>query len=299
MQNHCDILLTGMTGQVGHALYPKLQPLGTVIAPSRQQLDLQKPEQIRELVRRLQPRIIVNPAAYTAVDKAESDSVSAYAINATAPQILAEEAAKLGALLVHYSTDYVFDGQQIGAYSEADVPNPVSLYGKSKLAGELAIQDQNCEYLILRTSWVYGAFGNNFLKTILRLASQHAELRIVADQWGAPTSSASIADATVEILQRWKPDLSGVYHLTNQGATSWHGFAQAILREYALLASKKNWPELKAHAGSIHAITTAEYPTAAQRPANSRMDLTKLQQVLGLTTSPWETALAEVMGSLD
>lgn len=299
MHNDYDILLTGITGQLGHALHPRLQSLGSVYAPSRQQLDLQRPKQIRALVRSLKPKIIVNPAAYTQVDKAETDNETAYAINAIAPQILAEEAARAGALLVHYSTDYVFDGQLPDAYSESDIAQPVSVYGKSKLLGELAIQAQSCQQLILRTSWVYGTFGNNFLKTILRLSAQHSELRIVADQRGAPTSSSTIADATIQIVQNWQAEHSGLYHITNQGETSWYGFAQHILTEYVRLAGEKHWPELKASAQSIQAITTAEYPTPAQRPSNSCMKLDKLRQVLGITTSPWEIALAEVMQQLE
>lgn len=293
------ILLTGISGQVGHALYPKLQSLGEIIALDRNRLDLSKPDHIREVVQHIKPNLIINPAAYTAVDKAESEPELAHAINGTAPGILAEEAAKIDALLVHYSTDYVFDGNKSSAYVESDYTNPLSAYGSSKLAGEQAIKKSDARHLILRTSWVYGTFGNNFLKSILRLAAQHSELRIVSDQWGAPTSSTTIADATVHILQAWQAEHSGIYHITNQGATTWCGFAQQILTEYARLAREKHWPELKAHAKSIRAITTAAYPTPAQRPTNSRMQLDKLQQILGVTTSPWEIALTEVMEQLE
>lgn len=264
------ILLTGVNGQVGHALQKKLFNY-QLVALSREQLDLTDKDAIRHIVQTIQPDLIINPAAYTAVDKAESEPELAYAINATAPQILAEEAAKLNAALIHFSTDYVYDGSKIADYLETDAVNPLSVYGKSKLAGEEAIRAVGLPHLILRTSWVYGAYGKNFLKTIIRLASERDSLRIVADQFGAPTSAESIADAVMELLSVWQPqqaNQTGVYHFTNQGKTSWHGFSCAIVSEYNRLARIKNIPQLKALVENIAAITTADYPTPAARPAN-------------------------------
>ena len=294
------ILLTGVNGQVGHALKTKLTEYG-VIALSREQLDLTKIHDIRRVVREIKPNVIINPAAYTEVDKAESEPELAFAINVTAAQILAEEAARLGAALIHFSTDYVYDGTKKNPYVEHDELNPVSIYGKSKLAGEAAIRAVGLPHLILRTSWVYGAYGKNFLKTILRLAAERDALRIVGDQVGAPTSSESIANAVVQLVDVWKPtqeNQTGIYHLTNKGETSWYGFSCEIVNQYNVLMSGKDWPALKVNVKNIAAITTADYPTPAARPANSRLNNAKLKQVFDVELPAWPHALQQVMQSL-
>ena len=294
------ILLTGVNGQVGHALKTKLTEY-EVIALSREQLDLTKIHDIRRVVREIKPNVIINPAAYTEVDKAESEPELAFAINVTAAQILAEEAARLGAALIHFSTDYVYDGTKKNPYVEHDELNPVSIYGKSKLAGEAAIRAVGLPHLILRTSWVYGAYGKNFLKTILRLAAERDALRIVGDQVGAPTSSESIANAVVQLVDVWKPtqeNQTGIYHLTNKGETSWYGFSCEIVNQYNVLMSGKDWPALKVNVKNIAAITTADYPTPAARPANSRLNNAKLKQVFDVELPAWPHALQQVMQSL-
>ncbi len=283
------ILLLAPTGQVGWELLRCTQTLGNVIAVGRHTnptLDLANPDSIRQMVRDVQPHIIVNAAAYTAVDKAEQESELAYVINGTAPGILAEEARRLSALLVHYSTDYVFDGTHQQPYTEQNNVNPVSAYGASKLAGEQAIQSIGGHYLILRTAWVYGRRGNNFLLTIQRLAKEREELRIVADQFGAPTWSRTIAEATTHILSQlvsplYQADLdslSGIYHLTCGGQTTWYDFTKAILK-YG-----EQQPQ-------ILPITTAEYPTPAKRPVYSVLANTKLIDTFGITLPAWERAL--------
>ena len=294
------ILLTGVNGQVGHALKTKLTEY-EVIALSREQLNLTKIHDIRRVVREIKPNVIINPAAYTEVDKAESEPELAFAINVTAAQILAEEAARLGAALIHFSTDYVYDGTKKNPYVEHDELNPVSIYGKSKLAGEAAIRAVGLPHLILRTSWVYGAYGKNFLKTILRLAAERDALRIVGDQVGAPTSSESIANAVVQLVDVWKPtqeNQTGIYHLTNKGETSWYGFSCEIVNQYNVLMSGKDWPALKVNVKNIAAITTADYPTPAARPANSRLNNAKLKQVFDVELPAWPHALQQVMQSL-
>ena len=223
------ILLTGRNGQVGWELERTLAPLGEVLAFDRKGFDLAEPDEICHSLRELKPDIIVNAAAYTAVDRAEAESDMAMAINATAPGIMAEEARRLGALLVHYSTDYVFDGAKSAPYTEEDATGPVNTYGRSKLAGERAIWESGCRHLIFRTSWVYGTRGGNFLRTILRLAAERDELRVVDDQIGAPTWCRMIAEASSLALAR--PDVPvGLYHLAGSGETSWFGFARAILK---------------------------------------------------------------------
>lgn len=294
------ILHTGVNGQVGHALKAKFLH-DEVIALSREQLDLTKVHDIRRVVREVKPNLIINSAAYTAVDKAESEPDLAFAVNATAPQILAEEAARLNAALIHFSTDYVYDGTKNSAYLESDETNPASVYGKSKLAGEDAIRQVGLPHLILRTSWVYGAYGKNFLKTILRLAAERDSLRIVADQFGAPTSSESIANSIVQLLENWQVEnenQSGVYHLTNSGETSWHGFSCEIVNEYNKLIKEKNWPALKTQLENIAAISTAEYPLPALRPANSKLANTKLKQTFNLELPSWQQGLQQVMQTL-
>ncbi|HQN65789.1 MAG TPA: dTDP-4-dehydrorhamnose reductase [Methylophilus sp.] len=294
------ILLTGVNGQVGHALLSRLTE-HTVVALAREALDLTRPEDIRRVVHQVQPDLIINPAAYTAVDKAESELELAYAINATAPQVFAEEAVRLGAALIHFSTDYVYDGCKSGKYVETDTSNPVSVYGKSKLAGEEAIRSSGVSHLILRTSWVYGAYGKNFLKTILRLAVERDSLRIVADQWGAPTSSESIADGVRKLLDTWQVKnaaQTGIYHFTNTGETTWHGFAVAIVNEYESLKVEKKWPDLKVNSTDILPISTADYPTPAKRPANSMLDNAKLKDTFSVELPTWQSALKQVMREL-
>jgi dTDP-4-dehydrorhamnose reductase len=294
------ILLTGVNGQVGHALKHAL--LGSpslsdaFVALDRTQLDLSRPDEVRRVIQLIQPDLIINPAAYTAVDKAETESELAYAINATAPQILAEEAEKVGAKLIQFSTDYVYNGKKSVPYLEDDATEPLSVYGKSKLAGEDAIRSVGLPHLIFRTSWVYGAYGKNFLKTILRLAGERDELRIVADQLGAPTSSYSIAEATLEAFAQWNGEVSGTYHLVNTGQTSWHGFATAIVEEYSRLQLSKAWPPLKVK--EIQAITTSEFPTPAVRPANSRLDTSKLMQDFSVQLPDWHDALVQELNQL-
>lgn len=273
------ILLTGINGQVGHELLRSLQPLGEVIALDRVGLDLGDPDRIRTVVRETRPAIIVNPAAYTAVDKAESEPDLAMAINGSAPGILAEEAQRLDALLVHYSTDYVFDGAKPAPYVEDDPAGPLGIYGSSKLAGEAAIRASACRHLIFRTSWVYGRHGRNFLNTMLRLAGERDELRVVADQHGAPTWSRMIAEATALALARHAGQ-QGIYHLAADGATTWHGFATAILTTaHARGLIDKSPP--------VRRIASADFPAPARRPANSRLDCTRLAEDFNLQLPDW------------
>lgn len=272
------ILLTGATGQVGWELRRTLAPLGEVKAFDRFGLDLADTPVLVATVRALQPEVIVNAAAYTAVDKAEAERDLAFAINATAPRVLAEEAKRIGALLVHYSTDYVFDGEKADPYVESDATRPINAYGASKLAGEQAIQKSACRHLILRTSWVYGPRGKNFYLTMLRLARERPELKVVDDQVGAPTSSLEIARATAMLLGK---SAQGLYHMTAAGETSWYGFARAILERVGI-------------ATPVVAIPTAEYPTPAKRPRNSRLDCARLRSEHGVSLAHWDQALAEV-----
>jgi len=296
---HQRILLTGINGQVGHALNQRLAKAAMfslgLIALDRSRLDLTNHDQLRQAIKHFKPDVIINPAAYTAVDKAESESELAYAINADAPRVLAEEAVKVGARLIHFSTDYVYAGTKQSPYTEEDETAPLSIYGKSKLAGEEAILTSGASHLIFRTSWVYGVYGNNFLKTILRLAKERDSLRIVADQVGAPTSSQSIADAILQVLvqitDKNVESKSGVYHLVNAGETSWHGFATAIVEEYSKLQAEQGWGMLKVTPASIQQITTAEYPTPAVRPANSRLDCSKLASDFSIRLPEWREAL--------
>ena len=289
------ILLTGKNGQLGWELQRALAAQGAVIALDRNDLDLADSTAIRRTVRDLRPDIIVNPAAFTAVDKAESEPQLADAVNGAAPGVLAEEARKLGAVLVHYSTDYVFDGSKPAAYTEDDAPNPQSVYGRSKLAGELAIRASGCGHLILRTSWVYGVHGGNFVKTVLRLARERDELRIVADQFGAPTWARDLAQATAAALASWQEkdwddSLGGLYHLTAAGRTSWHRYAEEIVhlaRQYdAALAAKPL---------AIRAIATHEYPVPAKRPANSVLANGRIREAFGIALPEWQDSLAVCM----
>ncbi|TSA49580.1 MAG: dTDP-4-dehydrorhamnose reductase [Nitrosomonadales bacterium] len=293
-QRH-KILLTGMLGQVGWELRRSLAPLGQVIAVDRAQLDLADPDAIRHVVREVRPTLIVNPAAYTAVDQAESEPKLAMAVNGIAPGILAEEAKRLGAMLVHYSTDYVFDGAKHGAYQETDATNPLGVYGTTKLAGEQAIQAIAGQHLIFRTAWVYGLRGRNFFLTMLRLAQEKDALRVVDDQRGSPTWSRMIAETTALAIARWNGAESGIYHLTCGGETSWYGFAQAILQEYQARQAERNWPPLKVAPGDIEAITTEQYPLPAKRPANSVLDNSRLEAAFAVAVPDWREALSLAM----
>lgn len=296
------ILITGINGQVGHALQDVFKRQSSfdniVISLDRSQLDLTNTNEIRRAIQSIQPDLIINPAAYTAVDKAETEPELAYAINATAPKILAEEAARVGARLIHFSTDYVYNGAKSSSYSEDDATEPLSVYGKSKLAGENAIRSVGLPHLIFRTSWVYGAYGKNFLKTILRLAAERDELKIVADQVGAPTSASAIANAVLEVVSRWQTETTGTYHLVNAGQTSWHGFARAIVEEYAQLQAIRGWPSLKVSPENIQAITTKEFPTPAVRPANSCLDCAKLARDFSVQLPDWHDSLVSELQAL-
>lgn len=281
------ILLTGKTGQVGHALQSSLEGLGQVIATDRTQLDLSDLEGLRRTLRTLAPALIVNAAAYTAVEQAEREPELAFRVNAEAVRVMAEEAGALGAALLHYSTDYVFDGRKAGAYLESDTPQPLNVYGRSKLAGEQALRAAGIPYLLLRTSWVYGLHGRNFLRTILDKAARGETLQVVDDQFGAPTWSHTIAAASAHALAgatqaaqagqwlAWWRQHGGLYHMSAQGSTSWYGFARAIL-DHPHVAShirqSKRSPQLTA-------IASAAYPSAVVRPANSMLCCDKFQQV--------------------
>jgi dTDP-4-dehydrorhamnose reductase len=287
------LLVTGANGQVGWELQRTLHTLGEVIACDRRELDLGSPDTIRAKIRDIRPDVIVNAGAYTAVDKAEAEPDVAMAVNGVAPGVLAEEAKQLRALLLHYSTDYVFDGTKAGAYLESDEPNPLSVYGASKLAGEKAIAAAGSAWLIFRTSWVYGGRGKNFLLTILRLAAEREELRVVDDQIGAPTWCRTIAEATAQVIAKLSApegidadraiELRGLYNLTAGGSVSWCGFARAIVE--ATRARRGG------NAPKVTPITTAEYPLPARRPANSVLSNQKFQRAFGLVCPTWDHAL--------
>ncbi|MEC4719269.1 dTDP-4-dehydrorhamnose reductase [Noviherbaspirillum sp. CPCC 100848] len=286
------ILLTGRSGQVGYELERSLQGLGEVVALDRAGMDLSNLDQVRETILGLRPALIVNPAAYTAVDRAESEPELAMRINGEAPAVMAEAARRIGAAMIHYSTDYVFDGSKPGPYSEDDATAPINVYGRTKLAGEQAIEASGIPYLIFRTSWVYGARGHNFLLTMQRLARERDELRIVADQTGAPTWCRTIADTTAHVVTalqcapaqaglnepRWR-EKTGLYHLAAQGQTTWHGFAQTIVAHGSSIRKPRVLP-----------ITTQDYPLPARRPANSVLSCDKLiREFCGLPA--WDDAL--------
>lgn len=286
------ILLTGKTGQVGYELERSLQSLGEVIALDREQMDLADLDRLRDVIRDVRPALIVNPAAYTAVDKAEAEPELAMRINGEAPGVMAEEARKLGAAIVHYSTDYVFDGSKEGAYREDDPTCPINVYGRTKLAGEQAIQASGVPHLIFRTSWVYGARGKNFLLTVRRLAQERDELRIVNDQHGAPTWCRTIADGTAYALaslrnskgnialdQDLLRECSGLYHLAAQGQTTWHGFAQTITAHWSMERKPTVTP-----------IATCDYPLPARRPANSVLSCERFTGRFGHLPK-WDSAL--------
>jgi dTDP-4-dehydrorhamnose reductase len=297
------ILLTGATGQVGGELLETLKSLGDVVAPERATMDLSNSRSIRETIRATRPRWIVNSSAYTAVDKAESEPDLAYAINAEAVKIIGEEAYTLGAGVIHFSTDYVFDGSGNEPYVETDAVGPVSVYGASKLAGEKALAESGAGYMIFRTSWVYGAKGKNFLLTILKLARERETLKIVADQHGAPTWSRDLARMTVQVIGQCEAaarskglkavlsDASGIYHAAGRGETTWFGFAAE-----AVLLQQERAPGVRLAA--VEAVQTAQYPTPAKRPPNSRLNCSKLTERFGWTMMDWRDSLREVLGEL-
>jgi dTDP-4-dehydrorhamnose reductase len=291
------VLIIGNAGQVGIELQRSFQGCGEIIGVDRESVDLAQADQVRALVRRVEPEIILNAAAYTAVDRAESEPALAMAINAEAPRILAEEALRFDALFVHYSTDYVFDGAKQGEWTEQDAPAPLNVYGASKLAGEEAIRKVGGRVLIFRTSWVYGPHGSNFLLTMLRLARQRDSISVVGDQIGSPTTSIELARATRAIVsgviagqlgatEEW----AGLYHMTCSGSTSWYGFAQAIFARTEKLLDGKI-PQLIQ-------IASEEYPTLAKRPRNSVLSNAKLEQRFGVRLAPWEAALDVVLNAL-
>lgn len=297
------ILLTGATGQVGGELLETLKPLGEVIAPSRTEMDLANMMSVQETIRAVVPRWIVNPGAYTAVDKAESEPDLALAINAEAVRVMGREARTIGAGVIHFSTDYVFDGSANAPYRETDATGPVSVYGVSKLAGEKALADSGAGHMVFRTSWVYGPLGKNFLLTILKLARERDRLRIVADQHGAPTWSRDLAKMTADVIAQCEAaargrelesvlaDVGGVYHAAGAGETTWYGFAVEALR-----LQQKREPDVRL--AQLDAITTAEYPTPAKRPANSRMNCEKLAERFGRKMMDWQDSLREVLAQL-
>lgn len=294
-----NILLTAPTGQVGARLVSALAPLGTVTALGRGDFDLARPGDLPAVIRSLSPAVIVNAAAYTAVDDAEREEALATTVNGTAVGVIAEEACRLGTLLVHYSTDYVFDGRKDGPYGEDDPTSPLNAYGRSKLAGEIAIREAGGAHVLLRTSWVYGARGRNFLRTMLGLLRERDELRIVADQVGAPTRADEIADATAAIVAaavreraegRFAP---GVFHLTSTGATTWHGFAAEILstaRQCGLLPADR--------APRLLPVTTEEYQRPAVRPKNSRLAGGRVKARFGIALPPWQESLARCLQAM-
>jgi dTDP-4-dehydrorhamnose reductase len=299
------ILITGATGQVGGQLVKTLAPLGEVIAPGRHELNLTNAESIRRVIRAVRPRWIVNTAAYTAVDKAESEPELAYAINSEALRVLGEEARKIGAVVIHFSTDYVFDGKGSSPYTETDVADPTSMYGASKLVGECALAESGAAHMIFRTSWVYGAQGKNFLLTILKLAREKETLRVVADQHGAPTWSRDLAEMTAHVIRRCEDasgqndkkltealaSLGGVYHAAGSGETTWYEFAREAVELQQKCEPGKQFAE-------IVPISTDEYPTPARRPANSRLDCSKLQERLGWRMMDWRESLHKVLTEL-
>jgi dTDP-4-dehydrorhamnose reductase len=282
------ILITGKNGQVGNEISRLYHSPGDVVAVGKAECDLSREQSIRDLVRRVEPAVIVNAAAYTAVDQAEIDRDLCFAVNAAAPRVLAQEAARLGALLIHYSTDYVFNGEKPEPYLESDPIDPVSVYGASKAAGEAAIAETADRYLVLRTSWVYAAQGKNFLRTMLRLGAERPELRVVDDQVGAPTSAAAIAAATARLVEQYAvPGAqlpAGIYHMTAGGSTSWCGFARAIFDAGVLTVPPR-----------VQAIPSSAYPTPAKRPANSVLANDKFAQAFGFRLPPWQQQLQEVL----
>ena len=299
------ILLTGVSGQVGGDLLPLLQPFGAVIAPTRSDLDLSDAAAIRRFVKDVEPHWIINPAAYTAVDKSETEPDLAYTINAAAPQALGDAAAGMGIPVIHFSTDYVFDGSGTTPWSETDATGPLGVYGASKLAGEQGLAASGAAYLVFRTSWIYGSRGKNFLLTILRLAGQKEELRIVDDQHGAPTWSRDLARMIVSVMKRVSNQaaeshssiqdavraVQGVYHAAAGGETTWFGFSEEFLR---IAAAARPYAKI----ARLVPIHSNEYLTPARRPANSRLNCNRLQQVFGVTMPKWQESVAAVVSEV-
>ena len=287
------ILLTGKNGQVGFELQKKLCALGEVIATDREELDLANPDAIRQFIDQVKPDIIINPAAYTAVDKAESEPYIAYQINVNAPEVLTLKAIELNIPLIHFSTDYVFDGLKKEAYVETDKTNPQSVYGKTKCEGEEKIRAHH-KHIILRTSWVFGSHGNNFLKTILRLIQEKDSLNIVSDQWGSPASASMLSDVTFKIVDTILKNKNfndyGTYHVTNDGETNWHAYASLISSE-----SRKLNLKVTCAPDKIHPILSSEYPTAAKRPFNSRLNTDKLKKTFMLELPHWESEVKRAL----
>jgi dTDP-4-dehydrorhamnose reductase len=285
------ILITGKNGQVGGEFSRLYHSPGDLVSVGRDECDLGSEQSIRDLVRRVKPQVIVNAGAYTAVDQAETERELCFAINAAAPRVLAQEAARLDALLIHYSTDYVFNGEKPEPYLESDPISPVSVYGASKAAGEAAIVETAGRYLVLRTSWVYGAQGKNFLRTMLRLGAERPELRIVDDQVGAPTSAAAIAAATARLVAQYSAPgahfAPGIYHMTAGGSTSWYGFARAIFGAGILSTPPR-----------LQAIPSSDYPTPARRPANSVLANDRFAHVFGFRLPPWQQQLQDVLAGM-
>ena len=299
------LLVTGATGQVGWQLLRTLAPLGEVVAPARAELDLSNPEQAARIVREIQPDVLLNAGAYTAVDKAEAEPELAQTVNALAPGRMAQELARSGGLMIHYSTDYVFDGAKAEPYTEDDSTAPLNVYGRTKHAGEVAVVASGCARIILRTSWVYDTRGQNFLRRVLRLAREKHELRMVDDQHGAPTWARAIAEATAAIVARLaaaksagKRQPGGIYHLTAAGATTWAGFARTILEIYEELLA---WPADSGEfsgpllAKSVAAISASEFKAAARRPANSRLSNAKIERDFGVSLPDWKHLLRLAM----
>jgi dTDP-4-dehydrorhamnose reductase len=293
------ILLLGKNGQVGWELQRSLAPLGEVLALDRHSTDfcgdLSQPERLAQTVRAWRPDVIVNAAAHTAVDKAESEPELAHGLNATAPATLAQVALETGAWLVHYSTDYVFNGQGEQPWQEGDATGPLSVYGQSKLAGEQAIAASGCQHLIFRTSWVYAARGGNFAKTMLRLAAERERLTVIDDQHGAPTGADLIADVTAHAIRSaiQKPALAGVYHLVAGGETTWHGYASHVVAQ-----ARQLQPDLGLKVTDIAPVPTTAFPTPARRPLNSRMSTHKLQQAFGLVLPPWQQGVNRMLAEI-
>ena len=292
-------LIFGANGQVGWELQRALAPLGKIHAYTRQQVDIADLSTVQKTIREVKPTVIVNAAAYTAVDKAETDEITARRINADAVSIMATEAKLLGAWLIHYSTDYVFDGSKTGAYIETDPTAPLSVYGQTKLEGEQVITASGCNHLIFRTSWVYASRGNNFAKTMLRLAQERHELRVIHDQLGVPTSAELIADLTALSLYRLHHDnklaqtASGIYNLTPTGQTNWHAYAIIVLEQ----ALHYGW-SLQTTPTNVHAIPTVEYPTPARRPLNSCLDTTKLSTTFSISLPDWRHHVLRTLDTL-
>ncbi len=291
------ILLLGKNGQVGWELQRALAPLGEVIAldrhsPGHLRADFAEPESLAAVVRAIAPHIIVNAAAHTAVDKAESEPALAQAVNATAPAVLAREAHALGAWLLHYSTDYVFDGSGSEPWAEGSPTGPLSVYGRTKLEGENAIHASGCHHLLLRTSWVYATRGNNFAKTMLRLAKERDRLTVINDQTGAPTGADLLADVSAHMLRTavQTPQVQGTYHVAAEGETTWHGYARHVIEFARALGQPITVP-----AGAIEAVPTSAFPTPARRPGNSRMNTQKLRTTFGLSLPPWQSGVERML----